>query len=189
MQNHLLATNWMLLRCWSVVLESTEWRLCMQIIEFLPDASYKASKVNLKDAQLDPRDMSLFVQRHGFANQRATLAPRRGAILFRTEIARAIIMKEKALIFPARSVSNYSNIILLQTSPDLYTSCLLHWQSTLFKVIMSQTNLCTGSKQVMHLFNSMQIQSWSFCTPSCKCHGTPCNEMIGMALSGMTTGP
>ena len=76
--------------------------MTLQVIEFLPDASYKARKIDLKDVQLDPRDMSLFIERQGFANQRATLAPRQDAILVRTEIARAIIQREKALIFPAR---------------------------------------------------------------------------------------
>lgn len=72
------------------------------MVEFLPDASYKAVKLNLRSALLDPRDVSLFAERKGYNNQQATLVPRPGAVLFRTEIARAIIHADKALVFASR---------------------------------------------------------------------------------------
>ena len=76
------------------------------MIEFLPDASCKAIKLSPASARLDPRDVSIFMERIGYSNQRATLAPREGAILFRTEIARAIIRADRALVFACRSVQD-----------------------------------------------------------------------------------
>lgn len=80
-------------------------------MEFLPDASYKAIQLNLRSARLDPRDVSLFAERKGYNNQQATLVPRAGAILFRTEIARAIIHSDRALVFASRcgSLPIYTN--------------------------------------------------------------------------------
>jgi len=62
----------------------------------------QAKKLNLRLARLDPRDVSLFAERRGFSNQRATLMPREGSILFRTEITRSIIMADRAWIFQSR---------------------------------------------------------------------------------------
>ena len=52
--------------------------------------------------RLPPRDASLFApQPAGLSSQRATIAPREGAILVRTEIARALIRRNAAFLFPA----------------------------------------------------------------------------------------
>ena len=82
------------------------------MIEFLPDASYKAIKLSPATARLDPRDVSIFMERMGYSNQRATLAPRQGAILFRTEIARAIIRADRALVFACRLVQDRRQLTL-----------------------------------------------------------------------------
>lgn len=50
---------------------------------------------------LAPRDVSLFAPRPtGVSSQRATIAPRDGAVLVRTEIAKAIIKPDAAYLFP-----------------------------------------------------------------------------------------
>ena len=57
---------------------------------------------------LDPRDVNLFNNAKGQGNQRATIEPRElcrahePSILFCTEIARAIIYKDKTVLFPHR---------------------------------------------------------------------------------------
>ena len=129
--------------------------ILLQVVEFLPDASYKvctfipssnplapamllfsqlcrclpcrcwqaheprahnrftqALRLNLRSARLDPRDISLFAERRGFSNQRATLMPRDGLILFRTEITRSIIMADRAWIFQSRLVRSLLPILI-----------------------------------------------------------------------------
>ena len=52
---------------------------------------------------LAPRDTSLFApQPIGMSGQRATIVPRERSLLVRTEIARAIIHPDKAVLFPCR---------------------------------------------------------------------------------------
>jgi hypothetical protein len=47
--------------------------------------------------------VSLFAPRPpGLSSQRATIAPRDGAVLVRTEVARAIIRADAAFLFPNR---------------------------------------------------------------------------------------
>ena len=54
-------------------------------------------------AGLAPRDVSLFAPRPpGLSSQRATIAPRDGAVLVRTEVAQAIIRADAAFLFPNR---------------------------------------------------------------------------------------
>ncbi len=50
------------------------------------------------------RDVSLFLSDASGFNQRATIKTRRenGAILFRMEFIKAIIHRDKAILFPAR---------------------------------------------------------------------------------------
>jgi len=53
---------------------------------------------------LQPRDSSIFAtNKLGVQAQRAAITPRNGAVLFRTEIAKAIIYKDRAVLFHSRS--------------------------------------------------------------------------------------
>ena len=53
---------------------------------------------------LHPRDVYLFASDVG-VGQRATLAARSGAILMRTDVCKAIVYHDRAVLFPARSAA------------------------------------------------------------------------------------
>jgi hypothetical protein len=54
---------------------------------------------------LQPRDVSLFKTTAGPGKQRATISVRKGRILFRSEHCQAIIVQDRAYLFPSRHVS------------------------------------------------------------------------------------
>lgn len=75
----------------------------VQVVEFHPDQTIIESKRTPEQLELQPRDISIFAaNKLGVQAQRATITPRSGAVLFRTEIAKAIIYKDKAVLFHSR---------------------------------------------------------------------------------------
>lgn len=77
--------------------------IAMQVVEFHPDQTIIESKRTPDSLDLQPRDISIFAtNKLGVQAQRATITPRNGAVLFRTEIAKAIIYKDKAVLFHSR---------------------------------------------------------------------------------------
>ncbi|GMH36158.1 hypothetical protein BSKO_04026 [Bryopsis sp. KO-2023] len=73
-----------------------------QVVEFLPDGTVSEGIKNGESLSLNPRDLSLFTMDARLTKQRATIAARDNAILFRTEVCRAIIFPHKAILFPLR---------------------------------------------------------------------------------------
>lgn len=52
---------------------------------------------------LQPRDVNLFAaQPQGLSNQRASLTPRNRAVLFKTEVVRALIRSSTVFVFPCK---------------------------------------------------------------------------------------
>ena len=83
-----------------------EWR----VLVVHPDCKVEERIQTAEHLGLAPRDTSLFAaQPAGMSAQRATIMPRDGrahadrAVLVRTEIARAIIRQDSAILFPCRS--------------------------------------------------------------------------------------
>ena len=73
------------------------------MLRFLADGSFKEETATPKMLGLGPRDVSLFVATSkASSTQRATVTPREGCILIRTEMVRAIIRQHEAIIFPSR---------------------------------------------------------------------------------------
>jgi hypothetical protein len=72
-----------------------------QVVVFRPDATVDETKETSEGLGLAPRDVSLFAPRPaGVSSQRATISPRDGAVLVRTEIAKAVIKRNAAYLFP-----------------------------------------------------------------------------------------
>ena len=74
--------------------------LFMQVVEFHPDQTIIETTRTPEQLELQPRDISIFAtNKLGVQAQRATITPRNKAVLFRTEIAKAIIYKDRAVLF------------------------------------------------------------------------------------------
>ena len=77
-----------------------------QVVEFHPDQTIIETTRTPEQLHLQPRDISIFAtNKLGVQAQRATISPRNGAVLFRTEIAKAIIYKDRAVLFHSRQAS------------------------------------------------------------------------------------
>ena len=76
---------------------------CLQVLVVHPDCKVEESIQTAEALGLAPRDTSLFApQPVGVSGQRASIVPRENTLLVRTEIARAIIHPDKAVLFPCR---------------------------------------------------------------------------------------
>ena len=85
---------------------SQMWKLLqysLQVLIVQSDCKVEEKVQTAEALGLAPRDTSLFApQPIGMSGQRATIVPRESVILVRTEIARAIIHPDKAVLFPCR---------------------------------------------------------------------------------------
>ena len=75
-----------------------------KVVEFLPDGTVSEKSETADSLGLEPRDVSLFQPRPaGFDSpQRATLTPRSGLILLRTEAVSALVRADRAYVFPCK---------------------------------------------------------------------------------------
>ena len=112
-----------------------EWR----VLVVHPDCKVEEKIQTAENLGLAPRDTSLFAaQPAGMSAQRATIMPRDArahvdrAVLVRTEIARAIIRQDSAILFPCRSGMHetYKKCTCTQlgilTRPKLHATDALH---------------------------------------------------------------
>ena len=73
------------------------------MLRFLADGSFREENATPKQLGLGPRDVSLFVaSSKASSTQRATITPREGCILIRTEMVRGIVRQHEAIVFPSR---------------------------------------------------------------------------------------
>jgi hypothetical protein len=84
----------------TVAVPSGASRSFWEVLEFRPDATVLETWKTPEVLGLHPRDVHLFTSDTGLG-QRAMIAPRSGAILFRTEVARAVVYADRAVLFPA----------------------------------------------------------------------------------------
>ena len=80
-----------------------------QVLELSKAGEFRKVRCTPEQLGLSPRDVGVFADPFGGSNhpggrnaQRATVVPRSGAILFRTEIARAVIRPDCIWLFPCR---------------------------------------------------------------------------------------
>lgn len=85
----------------AVALPTGAQRSFWEVLEFRPDASVLETWKTPEVLGLHPRDVHLFASDSGMG-QRAMIAARSNAILFRTEVAKAVIYADRAVLFPAR---------------------------------------------------------------------------------------
>lgn len=90
----------------SIALPAGSSRRFWEVVEFRPDASALETWKTPEVLGLHPRDVHLFTSDSGTGQPRAMILPRSNAILFRTEIARAVIYADKAVLFPARRLQD-----------------------------------------------------------------------------------
>ncbi|DBA77137.1 TPA: hypothetical protein ACH3X1_009713 [Trebouxia sp. C0004] len=82
-----------------------------EVVEFHPDSTIIETTKTPEQLNLQPRDISIFAtNKLGVQAQRATITPRNGAVLFRTEIAKAIIYKDRAVLFHSRRLKDTVHI-------------------------------------------------------------------------------
>lgn len=74
---------------------------CMQVLEFRPDTTVLETWKTPDVLGLHPRDVYLFASDVGMG-QRAMLAARSSAILFRTDVCKAVVYGDRAVLFPSR---------------------------------------------------------------------------------------
>ncbi|KAA6417175.1 MAG: mitochondrial rna splicing [Trebouxia sp. A1-2] len=87
--------------------EQQKW----EVVEFHPDSTIIETTKTPEQLNLQPRDISIFAtNKLGVQAQRATITPRNGAVLFRTEIAKAIIYKDRAVLFHSRRLKDTVHI-------------------------------------------------------------------------------
>eukprot|EP01026_Neomeris_dumetosa_P045871 TRINITY_DN3892_c1_g3_i1.p1 TRINITY_DN3892_c1_g3~~TRINITY_DN3892_c1_g3_i1.p1 ORF type:complete len:581 (-),score=44.19 TRINITY_DN3892_c1_g3_i1:330-2072(-) len=79
-------------------LEFLKNRFKFEVVEFFPDGQVLETCHSPTSLGLNPRDISLFA--HNTAPQSAAIAVRGAAILFRTELCRAIVFEDRAVLFP-----------------------------------------------------------------------------------------
>lgn len=89
----------------AIALPADSSRSFWEVVEFRPDGSALETWKTPEVLRLHPRDVHLFASETGLSH-RAMIAPRAGAILFRTEAAKAIIYADRAILFPARRLSD-----------------------------------------------------------------------------------
>ena len=75
----------------------------LQVLELQKNGDIREVTCTPDQLGLSPRDVGVFAEsRTGKTAQRATIVPRSGAILFRTEIARAVVRHDHVWLFPCR---------------------------------------------------------------------------------------
>lgn len=93
-----------------------------EVVEFRKDGTALETWKTPEILRLHPRDVHLFAN-DSTMSRRAMVAPRGNAILFRTEIVRAIIYHDKTILFPCRRMSETLHVAqsikssITQTSP------------------------------------------------------------------------
>jgi len=90
----------------SIALPAGSSRNFWEVVEFRPDASALETWKTPEVLGLHPRDVHLFTSDSGTGQPRAMILPRTNAILFRTEIARAVIYADKAVLFPSQRLQD-----------------------------------------------------------------------------------
>lgn len=92
------------------LLKSSE-KMKWEVVEFHPDQTIIETTRTPEQLELQPRDISIFAtNRLGVTAQRATISPRNKAVLFRTETAKAIIFKDRAVLFHSRRLKDTVHI-------------------------------------------------------------------------------
>ena len=89
----------------AIALPAGSSRRFWEVVEFRPDATALETWKTPEVLGLHPRDVHLFTSDTGMGH-RAMIAPRSGAILFRTEAAKAVVYADKAVLFPARRLQD-----------------------------------------------------------------------------------
>jgi len=89
----------------AIALPADASRSFWEVVEFRPDGTALETWQTPEVLHLHPRDVHVFTSDSALGH-RAMIAPRPGAILFRTESAKAVIYSDKAVLFPARRLSD-----------------------------------------------------------------------------------
>eukprot|EP00891_Asterochloris_glomerata_P008499 jgi/Astpho2/8499/fgenesh1_pg.00125_%23_12_t len=112
-----------------------------QVIEFYNDEERTVLEHKRTHEQLglQPRDIGIFVQtRAGVQAQRATIAPREGMLLFRSEIAKAIIWKDKACLFHAKRFKDTLHVAQA-INASLATDLGLPFEFRILEALLAET--------------------------------------------------
>lgn len=88
----------------AIAIPAEKSRSFWEVIEFRQDGTALETWKTPEVLRLHPRDVHLFTNDSSSA-RRAMIAPRGDCILFRTEIVRSIIYKDKTIVFPCRRMT------------------------------------------------------------------------------------
>ncbi|PRW56958.1 Magnesium transporter MRS2-4 isoform A [Chlorella sorokiniana] len=127
-----------------VVVPASHQRHLWEVLEFRPDSTCLETWKSPDVMGLHPRDVYLFASDVGLG-QRAMLAARGGAILFRTAVCKAVVYWDKAVLFPSRRLNDTVKIsqsikaAIVQTSP-------LPFELKVLEALLSETARAYANK-------------------------------------------
>ena len=107
----------------AIALPAGSSRRFWEVAEFRPDGKALETWKTPEVLGLHPRDVHLFTADSGLG-ARAMIAPRSGAILFRTEVAKAVVYADKVVLFPARRLQDTVHVAQAIKSAIIQRSAL-----------------------------------------------------------------
>lgn len=128
----------------SIALPTGGSRSIWEVVEFRPDGTALETWKSPEILGLHPRDVHLFTTEVG-GGHRAMLSTRGGAILFRTEVAKAVIYSDRAVLFPARRLADTVRIAQAVKSM-LGQRSVLPFELKVLESLLSETALAFDKK-------------------------------------------
>lgn len=128
----------------SIALPSGSGRSFWEVVEFRVDGTALETWKTPEVLGLHPRDVHLFTGQSGLS-QRAMIAPRGSAILFRTDAAKAVIYSDRAVLFPSRRLSD--TVRVAQAIKSMITQrSALPFELKILESLLSETALAFDKK-------------------------------------------
>lgn len=122
----------------AIVLPATGRRNFWEVLEFRPDASVLETWKTPEVLGLHPRDVYVFASEASYGSQRAMIVPRPSAILFKTEVCKAVIYYDKAVLFPARRLQDTIRIAQALKSA-IHQKSALPFEFKVLESLLSET--------------------------------------------------
>lgn len=127
-----------------IALPSGSGRSFWEVVEFRVDGTALETWKTPEVLGLHPRDIHLFTGQSGLS-QRAMIAPRGSAILFRTDAAKAVIYSDRAVLFPSRRLSD--TVRVAQAIKSMITQrSALPFELKILESLLSETALAFDKK-------------------------------------------
>lgn len=121
----------------AIALPAKSSRSFWEVVEFRPDGTALETWKTPEVLGLHPRDVHLFASDSGLAT-RAMIAPRADAILFRTEVVKAVVYADRAVIFPTKRLQDTVKVAQAVKS-SLMQRSVLPFELKVLEALLSET--------------------------------------------------